>query len=992
MNMKKLSFIIVFLLSISYINIAWALNQTYNNYLNNTIDEIIKYTQSTSFEFDFKESNNIIDASSYDFLIIESKVHDLNLCDIQNNYTNINNDFIIKNLVTFCVQNWENIKYFLDISYNRYPSSKIINVSESLLSWEKVKIIWLRIEEYYQLLKDYNIPIIEINIDEKKFSEYNKIISSYLTKNKYFTDSIKDYLKYSDKLKKINISLNYKEESLTGTLERRWWIPNHNDWDFNSYKLNLYKNWEKFKSINLLHNPEREYKIFISILLEKYFKNLISLKYNYVWLIINWKNYWLYMEEEWLTKEIFETKWYPDVTLYKERNEYIRSENLLSDSLDSIFFDKSIDNKIFSKDNYSELVPYINIAKWWIIDFITLFDTQNLTEYLSSKVLLNGFHQDDFHNTRILFDNVKWVYKFVSWDEYIWQKYEVYIDKYFNNIIDIILKNSFYLNKRNEFILNIVSNKENLENDVKLYNSKILPFFPIQVLDKNKQVISKNILHNYYILNIENYKNNFNYILLNKAMLWNYSVIKNQPPDKKYCSNSNINDVIIWEKVSLLNKYECYIWIIKINNEKLKIRWNINPKEIKKFIEKSQIKFETDMVPSFTYNWKSITYSKIENKKNDYLINLNWLNNEDLEKISSDEWLIIEYKAKDKIDFKWTFYNPYLQEQIKIISRIENSKLFENLDNISKFKEFENLYLSWNIYTFKEKTNVVNKNIVLPKWSIINIEAWTIIKLWKWVSIISYGEIISQWTKKKPIIFISKNKKDAFWTIWLTQEDSIANFKYTYFINGWYNLETIVNGIRYTWTVSIHYAKNINIDNCIFAYSQSDDGLNIKRSKFNVTNNIFTYNSWDWFDVDFWQNWSIIKWNKFLKNWNDWLDLSWSHILVENNLMKFNWDKWISVWENSTNTIINNNKITNNNKWIEIKDNSDVYIWNNKILNNKIWLNLYQKKIFFWPAKAKLYNNVINWDINKKININNWSNYININKLEYMEFLNNLNK
>lgn len=427
-----------------------------------------------------------------------------------------------------------------------------------------------------------------------------------------------------------------------------------------------------------------------------------------------------------------------------------------------------------------------------------------------------------------------------------------------------------------------------------------------------------------------------------------------------YEINWVVNKPILDNKVAVDLYYE---WLKYLDVNKLWIKVDKNKKESELFWKEIKI----------NYNWNSII-AKFEKIEDNYAyFDFTW------DKfvfspipLPNDIWGPISPKILRTMEIEFEkWMKTYLDfekliidyDDIKWNKRELEIKNFYDKSNIYKFEKIDNSIItkiSNNMYRIKSWNYELNDTIILPKGSVLTIDPWTIILMWEWVSILSYWQINSLWTKLRPIIIKSKDMKKSFGTVWLMQESAIWKFRNTYFIKWW---SAFINWIDISWMLSAHYAKNISIDNCIFALSQSDDWLNIKNSKFEVKNSIFFKNSADWFDVDFWLTWSQIINNKFLENWNDWLDLSYSDIIIRWNTMQWNGDKWISVWER-TKSLILNNTISKNNIWIEIKDESSPYIFDNTINNNNVWINLYIKKQLYWAPYWILYwNKILNNEI-----------------------------
>jgi len=195
--------------------------------------------------------------------------------------------------------------------------------------------------------------------------------------------------------------------------------------------------------------------------------------------------------------------------------------------------------------------------------------------------------------------------------------------------------------------------------------------------------------------------------------------------------------------------------------------------------------------------------------------------------------------------------------------------------------------------------------------------------------------------------------------------------------------ETIIDGVLYTGQMSIINA-NVSIENSIFQNSVSDDGINIKYSKVDISNSKFVNNSGDQMDLDYCQ--AIIINNVFSsakvgnlieEEGTDGLDVSGSKVQVLGNTFSNSSDKGISVGEASS-VFINDNIFNNNNIAIAVKDASKAFVGKNNFNINKVDISMYVKK--------KIYNNPVLYSLpsNKMLNLKVGSNSIfysdNLNK------------
>ena len=259
----------------------------------------------------------------------------------------------------------------------------------------------------------------------------------------------------------------------------------------------------------------------------------------------------------------------------------------------------------------------------------------------------------------------------------------------------------------------------------------------------------------------------------------------------------------------------------------------------------------------------------------------------------------------------------------------------------------------------QEGQYIIHKNVVTPYGFNVIIKKNTKLLLNKKISFLVRGGFDIQGTMKEPVIIDRRDKDDPFGVFAVMGEqieNTKVNINYLQFSGG---SESIINGTKFTGQMSIVNA-NVSIKNSIFRNSLSDDGINIKYSKVDISNSKFFDNFSDQIDLDYCQ--AIIINNVFsseevrgLKkttgtDGTDGLDMSGSKVRVVGNIFSNLSDKGISVGEIS-NVLAKDNLFYNNNIAIAVKDGSQAFVGENKFNKNKIDISMYIKK--------KMYNKPI---------------------------------
>lgn len=236
----------------------------------------------------------------------------------------------------------------------------------------------------------------------------------------------------------------------------------------------------------------------------------------------------------------------------------------------------------------------------------------------------------------------------------------------------------------------------------------------------------------------------------------------------------------------------------------------------------------------------------------------------------------------------------------------------------------------------------IKSDIVVPKGHKFIIDNGTTIDLLNGSKIVSYSPVTFSGTDKKPVVIKSSDHSGQ--GLFVSSSNSPSLLRYVHFKNlkfpnnKWWNI---------TGAVSF-YESDVSIENCKFSNNDSEDSLNIVRSKFVIKDSLFEYTKSDAFDSDF-SDGDIIS-SRFENVGNDAIDISGSKISVKNVVIHKTGDKGISVGENSQmkGSDIKIEKATS--IAIASKDLSTFEGENIKISDSKVLLSAFQKKPEFGPG------------------------------------------
>ena len=188
-------------------------------------------------------------------------------------------------------------------------------------------------------------------------------------------------------------------------------------------------------------------------------------------------------------------------------------------------------------------------------------------------------------------------------------------------------------------------------------------------------------------------------------------------------------------------------------------------------------------------------------------------------------------------------------------------------------------------------THTITDTIIIPAGTQLTIKPGATLKMARGASLISYSPVQAEGTAAQPIT-IEPAGSDA-WGVFavVNTNQSTSTFKYVNLTKGG---EDTVNGAYISGTLALHNARSI-IDHVTVTDAQGDDGLNVKGSYVELTNSTFDANSSDGIDLDYIDPASVIAYNTFTNNRGDALDISWSEITINNNVIDTCADKGISV-------------------------------------------------------------------------------------------------
>jgi hypothetical protein len=273
--------------------------------------------------------------------------------------------------------------------------------------------------------------------------------------------------------------------------------------------------------------------------------------------------------------------------------------------------------------------------------------------------------------------------------------------------------------------------------------------------------------------------------------------------------------------------------------------------------------------------------------------------------------------------------------------------------------------------TLKSGDYFIKNNLILPYGIDLNIEAGTKLKIENRKSLLVYGALNINGKPNLPVVISSIHKNKPFGVVAAIGSDqSVCNISYLDISNG---SESMMNGSYLSGALSLYSHKKVLITDSKVHNNFADDGLNVKNADVEIRNSKFYENFADQVDLDFTN--AIVAKSFFVASEKDdngdGLDLSGSiGVIFESNFENFS-DKGISVGENTTLFIYNNN-FENNRSAITGKDQSKLYFYENNYKNNLLNIEAYIKKPIFNSPNIFILNEKHTKD---KVSIKDNSNY-----------------
>lgn len=246
-----------------------------------------------------------------------------------------------------------------------------------------------------------------------------------------------------------------------------------------------------------------------------------------------------------------------------------------------------------------------------------------------------------------------------------------------------------------------------------------------------------------------------------------------------------------------------------------------------------------------------------------------------------------------------------------------------------------------SVVRFLPGEHEVRENLLIPAGYRVDFEPGVRLNLLNRAKFISYSPVNMQGTEAEPIEIWSGDQSANGFTV--LQAGSRSHLKYVRFRD----LNTLnYNGWTLTGAVTF-YESDVDITHTEFLNNHCEDGINIVRSYFFMSNVYVANTAFDGFDADFCTG--TIKDSQFFQTGNDAMDFSGSQIEVASCKVEQAGDKGLSAGEESSLTVTELD-IDGAIIGVASKDLSKVKIQGINLSNAQTGFAAYRKKPEYGPA------------------------------------------
>ena len=642
-------------------------------------------------------------------------------------------------------------------------------------------------------------------------------------------------------------------------------------------------------------------------------EGVMSLRYDFIEVIVNGENKGIYALEEHFEKELIEDnnkregviiKFNEDL-MWAESSDIIHAPDFFYASEIETFDDEDVlEDESLSKQ-FKEAKSLLESFRRGSLETHEVFEIDVLARYFAINTVLSSSHSSKWHNIRFYYNPITSKLEPIGFDGN-----SARTDA--NSVMAEYFAGTLYKGEAAPLFEELIFMDEVF---FEKYMGELERVSQKEYLDELFGELSEDLKEKTKII----YKDNFLYYFSS---------------DIYYRNSAQIQ-----ERLNPLKSMNVYLE--KIEGNKINIlAGNIDslPLEVKNVLYNDSIIFELNQEENIIKSKK--TEGAVRYQKFEFAVP---------ENMDIEEEVVPNLKINYKIFGTETLKSEKIFPYGYIEENFSDEDFIRNKSNLSLFEFLDVDDFQKTIY-FKEGYWKLNQSLILPKGFSVFCKAGTKIDLVYGASILSYSPVYFSGGSENPIEIISSDKTGQGFSVLNAKEKSL--------------LENVIfsdltNPIKKGWELTgaiTFYESPIEMKGVLIKNMHSEDSLDIIRSEYEIKNSFFENCFSDCLDDDFGEG--FIENTKFVNCGNDCVDFSGSKTEIR-NLEIFNaGDKGISVGEES-NLTIENLKIFGDKRihiGIASKDLSFVFINNSKISNTKYSVAVYQKKPEFGASLIEIKN------------------------------------
>lgn len=827
------------------------------------------------------------------------------------------NFYIARNDVIAKENGWDRIELTLlipDVTVNEELKIYLYNNKKSNIYFDDFSITFM---DEYPYSNFSSLPKININIPAIQQQKLDRFRRKAFLENRIAASS-KKYFKSTGQInanKEIRLNYRLKGDWLDHLKDDKW-----------SFRIKLKDSLQLFEGVKTFSVQNPITRSFLKEwLLHKVLasEDILTTKYDFIWLTINGKSKGIYAFEEHFEKYLLERQQRREAPIFKfNENGFwevieFQQKTLSIKPMQEYYALDVADIKPFKKGKTfkdSLLHQQFEKGSQLLSEFRSLnpkalhyIDHEKFGKYLALTDVFKNYHALNWINLRFYLNPISGLIEPVVYDGYEehpsvkWNSTPMigYIDAQHNTISNLPQGIIAQLFKHPKFrkhyyeSLNKYTSKNFLDavfsdyaKDISRLTYEIQKEFPTYTFNKNDYYKNSDTLRS-VIKNSQQHllsaKNNFNYV-----SLWDW---REQHAKTTYMPT--LTDSIFFPSIALKGQYK--------NKQLHLISYNPSPIKVIGLIKKDttlMLDHHPLLMDKYNPQDKPKQYVIDETKVKEVLYQIG--NKEYKTKISK--------KAHIDIHKSISFISPPLTD------------FFIEKDGV--------LYLN-------KKETLIDHQLLLPADKKLKLIAGDQIRFVKNGALVVKGNIEMIGNKKDKIIITGENNTNG---IIVSSAGSVSvNMKHVT-ISNLGNVSTF--NITTTGGLTI-YKANCTISDCSFKNSLGEDLVNLVNCSSSISNSTFENAYSDALDIDYGKG-KIVN-CQFLNSQNDNIDISSAVYQIEKTASSNAKDKAISCGEHSTVTIINST-INNSVSGIVAKDKSVVSVSNSRISNCDFGVKVFQKK------------------------------------------------